>query len=155
MFLVKWQDFQNSNANSKWFWLRIALTNFNEFSCTYFWLIWNMMLFHDSINKSMHAWRIYECFDSGEFGIDFAKWQTNMQHNTVIFLKSYNSKVWRNSRPANILFFLLKRHICKTVFPLLFTKTFSEELISFDMVNDYAKTNFLLTQVWQEMPKNL
>ena len=52
-------------------------------------------------------------------------------------------------------FFLLKRHICKTVFPLLFTKTFSKELISFDMVNDYAKTNFLLTQVLQEMPKNL
>lgn len=51
--------------------------------------------------------------------------------------------------------YLLKRHICKTVFPLLFTKTFSEELISFDMENDYAKTNFLLTQVLQEMPKNL
>ena len=60
MFLVKW--FSKLKCQFK-----IILTPypilhwpiFNEFSSTYFWLIWNMMLFHDSINKSMHAWRLF------------------------------------------------------------------------------------------------
>ena len=61
---------------------------FNEFSSTYFWLIWNMMLFHDSINKSMHAWRLFRNVLTQlnwNMYLDFAKWQTNMLHNMYIF----------------------------------------------------------------------
>ena len=81
------KGFQNSNANPRWFCLHCALlTNFNEFSSTYFWLIWNM-----TINKNMQAWRnvliqlnsqIY--WTELEY-LDFAKWMfsiMNMLNNT-------------------------------------------------------------------------